>query len=132
MRDLLSSIKAQTSNTFSREFTVTEPRTDESGKLKLWDLLVEIEESTSAPTKELLRVAPEYEKFRRNVNLDKFDDAHLGDTIEIMARFYPSEKRSVKLRLFVRILKGPKRTKKVARAEYTYEAIHENQLPKSA
>ncbi|NVK05592.1 MAG: hypothetical protein HWD92_12265 [Flavobacteriia bacterium] len=132
MKDLLTSIKAQTSNTFSREFTVTEPRTDQSGKLKLWDLLTEIEESTEEPIQELLRVAPEYEKFRRNVNLDKFNDAQLGDRVEIMARFYPSEKRSVKLRLFVRILQGPKRTKRVARAEYLYEAIHENQLSKSA
>ncbi|NVK29245.1 MAG: hypothetical protein HWE14_14425 [Flavobacteriia bacterium] len=132
MKDLLKSIKAQTSNSFSRQFTVTDNKADQTGKLKLWDLLTEIEESTSEPTKQLCSVAPQYEKYRRNVNLDKFSDAHLGDEVEILARFYPSEKRTVKLRLFVRVLKGPKRTKRVARAEYTYEAVHEKQLSKAS
>lgn len=131
MKTLLNSIKSQTSNNFSRTFEVTEPRADARGKLKLWDLLTEIEASTEEPTTELLRAAPEYEKFRRNVNLEKFNDAHVGDTVEILARFYPDEKRSVKLRLFVRVLKGPKRTKRVARAEYLYEAVHENQFSKA-
>lgn len=131
MKDLLSSLKNQTSNSFSRQFTVTEARADERGKLKLWDLLSEIEESTQEPTEFLVSVAPEYEKFRRNVNLDKYNDAKLGDEIELLARFYPDEKRSVKLRIFVRILKGPKRTQKVARAEYLFEAVHENQLSKT-
>ncbi len=132
MKDLLSSLKNQTSNGFSRQFLVTESRTDAKGKLKLWDLLSEIEESTAKPTEQLIAVAPEYEKFRRNVNLDKYYDARLGDEVEILARFYPDERRSVKLRIFVRILKGPKRTKKVARAEYVFEAVHENQLSKTA
>lgn len=131
MIDLLSSIKAETSNSFSRQFLVTPPKADPTGKLKLWDLLNEIEESTKAPCATLFSVAPEYEKFRRNVNLDKFLDANLGDQVEILARFYPSDKRQIKLRVFVRILKGPKRTKKVARAEYTFEAVHENQLAKA-
>lgn len=128
MKDLLRSIKAETSNTFSRRFEVTESKADQNGRLRLWELLQQIEETTESPCETLFSVAPEYEKFRRNVNLDKFDDARLGDTVELMARFYPSEKRHIKLRVFVRILKGPKRTKKVARAEYIFEAVHENRL----
>lgn len=128
MKDLLSTIKSQTSNHFSRAFEVTDERTDSKGKLKLWDLLQEIEESTHEPCLTLYGVAPEYEKFRRTVNLDKFSDAFEGDTVELMARFYPSDKRQVILRVFARVLKGPKRTKRVARAEYLFEAIHENQL----
>lgn len=131
MKDLLKSIKAETSNTFSRTFEVTAPKADTNGKLKLWELLQEIEESTKEPCQTLISVAPEYEKFRRRVELDKFDDAKIGDTVELLARFYSSEKRQVKLRVFVRILKGPKRTAKVARAEYMFEAIHENQLAKA-
>lgn len=132
MKDLLKSIKAETSNHFSRQFIVTDDMTDAKGKMKLWELLQEIEQSTKEPCQTLIGVAPEYEKFRRKVNLDKFDDAAIGDTVEVLARFYASEKRQVKLRVFVRILKGPKRTKKVARAEYTFEAIHENQLAKAS
>lgn len=132
MKDLLKSIKAQTSNQFNSSFTVTEQQADPNGKLKLWDLLQQIEEATIPPSNALIRVAPEYEKFRRQVKLDKFSDANEGDKVELMARFYSSEKRQIKLRVFVRILKGPKRTKKVARAEYTFEAIHENQLAKAS
>lgn len=132
MKSLLWAIKREHSNKFVLKFKITESQADKHGNLQLWELLQCIEEGTKAPRELLIKIAPEYKSAVHEVNLQLFEKAHVGDEIEVEARFYELSKRNVLLKVFVRLSNKGDRTKRIARAEYTLKSTHIQELMKSA
>ena len=126
MKNLLREIKKCAQTKYRKSYVVTQNDCASNGKLQTWVLLNLVEEMQEEPAACLAQVAPEYKKDLKQVSLQLYNEAHVGDILEMEARFYEIDKRKVELKIFVRKIKPDKSTKRICRAGYHFHAEYNN------
>ena len=123
MKNLLDELKKCSQNKYTKSYTIHQADCDQSGKIAMWVLLNLVEGMQSEPVACLAKTSAQYKKDLKQVDLQLYNPAHEGDTLELEARFYEVDKRKVELKIFVRKVKPDKSTKRICRASYFFQAI---------
>lgn len=123
MKNLLAEIKKCAQNKYVTTYCVTTANCDANGRLNLIVLLKLIENAQEEPANCLAKVAPEYKKDLLEVSFKLYETASAGDLLELDARFYEIDRRTVLLKIFVRKIRPDKSTKRVCRASYAFKAV---------
>jgi acyl-CoA thioesterase FadM len=129
MKNLLVEIKKCAESRYQQKFTVQAADCDANGKLQVWVLLNWVEASQMEAATCIHKIAPQYKKDIKSVDLQMHGPAHAGDTIEIEARFYEIDKRQVELKVFARKIKPDNSSKRICRASYTFKATYDQTIP---
>ena len=127
MKDIFNEIKEQTTNRFTHHISVSAPMVNKNNELNLIDLLSQVESFLEIPKKVLSAVAPLYNKKMIQVDYQNLSKSFLGDKLEMEARFYRVDKRTVELKVFVRKYETNGKSTKIAKATYTFHAEHKGQ-----
>lgn len=122
MKDLLSAVKKQSPNKFVK--TLEDNLYTPNGQLNTWTLLSEMDAITEEPIALLKKIAPEYNKTKKEVNLQILSEAQPGLPLEIEARFYKIDRRNLELKIFARQIQKKKKSIRIAKASYRIEARH--------
>lgn len=127
MKNLLNEIKKCTQNKYTKSYKVEQADCDQSGKIALWVLLNLVEGMQDEPLKCLAKTSAQYKKDLKQVSLQMYNPAHVGDILEIEARFYEVDRRTVELKVFVRKIKPDKSSKRICRAGYFFHAVFDTE-----
>ena len=122
MKDLFNEIKENKINKFTKKIQVIGSMASDNKELKLFSLLNELELFLSGPKELLNSIAPLYNKNMIQVDYQNIGKAFLGDELDLEARFYRVNKRTIELKVFVRKFDHKRKSTKIARASYTFHA----------
>jgi len=125
MKNLLVEIKKCAESRYQQKFTVQTTDCDANSKMQIWALLNWVESAQIEAATCIHKIAPQYKKDIKSVELQVYGSALAGDTIELEARFYEIDKRQVELKVFARKIKPDKSSKRICRASYTFKATFE-------
>jgi len=122
MKDLFNEIKDKCINKFTKNIVVTKTMAGENKELKLFSLLSELELFLEGPKDLLNSIAPLYDKNMIQADYQNIGKAFLDDQLDLEARFYRIDKRTIELKVFVRKFDKKGKSTKIARASYTFHA----------